>query len=148
MEEEEEVGGVLEEGKTSDSDSFSSDPRLCRQSPPTQVQSLSEESSGCSTRRRPTALSPSSPSTGSVESLEEGERDPFGEGEGGGGGREASNPYVRIPVPRPRTSLLRRRQEEDDEEEEEEEKEEEEDGNGCDSDSTLDPRPRGRVEAE
>ena len=85
MEEEEEVGVGLEEGKTSDSDSFSSDPRLCRQSPPTQVfhhtflpdkiliffklilllssqvQSLSEESSGCSTRRRPTALSPSSP---------------------------------------------------------------------------------------
>ena len=111
MEEEEEVVGGVEEGKTSDSDSFSSDPRLCRQSPPTQVfphlshsfcstylfarqisylfstvkysatsvyeglfssdylapfpshqvQSLSEESSGCSTRRRPTALSPSSP---------------------------------------------------------------------------------------
>ena len=37
MEEEEEVGVGLEEGKTSDSDSFSSDPRLCRQSPPTQV---------------------------------------------------------------------------------------------------------------
>ena len=35
--EEEEGGGLAEEGKTSDSDSFSSDPRLCRQSPPTQV---------------------------------------------------------------------------------------------------------------
>ena len=57
-------------------------------------------------------------STGSVESLDEGGRDPFGEGEGGGGGREASNPYVRIPVPRPRTSLLRRKQEEEEEEEE------------------------------
>ena len=180
MEEEEEVVGGLEEGgKTSDSDSFSSDPRLSRQSPPTQVcshstsdvnvfllsiiylfslthltsssffqvQSLSEESSGCSTRRRQPALSPSSPSTGSVESLDEGGRDPFGEGEGGGGGREASNPYVRIPVPRPRTSLLRRKQEEVEEEEEEEEIEEE-DENGCDSDSTLDPRPRGQAEAE
>ena len=102
MEEEEVVvGGMEEGGKTSDSDSFSSDPRLSRQSPPTQVcshstsdvnvfllsiiyllslthltsssffqvQSLSEESSGCSTRRRQPALSPSSPrwtiSTGS-----------------------------------------------------------------------------------
>ena len=38
MEEEEEmVGGLEEGGKTSDSDSFSSDPRLSRQSPPTQV---------------------------------------------------------------------------------------------------------------
>ena len=39
MQEEEEQAVEGEEAKASDSDSLSSDPRLCRQSPPTQVRS-------------------------------------------------------------------------------------------------------------
>merc|ERR1719430_291094 len=119
----------IEEEKDSDTDSVSSDPRLCRQSPPTQIQSLSEESSGCSTRRRAPILSPSS-----TESLHElvNSPDPFGEGEMEDGEAlgEATNHYVKLPVPKPRTSLLRTLSRKEDDEED-----------GCDSDSTLDPQP-------
>ena len=100
------------------------------------MQSLSEESSGSSTRRRRGhALSPSSPSgASSAGSL--GEVDPFGEGEAREGEvGEAANPYVKIPVPKPRTSLLRVTKKLEDRRE---------DDDGCESDSTLDPRAGGR----